>query len=114
VRAAELLDYLEVTNRARELREKLSGGQKQRVAIARALANRPAMIVADEPTASLDTGENLQHRQRLSHERVVATLRLRIKTLEESNRDLSDQLEAAYGRLAVVQPKIGDYNKHQE
>jgi putative ABC transport system ATP-binding protein len=58
-RGAELLDYLGVTNRARELPEKMSGGEKQRVAIARALANRPAMILADEPTASLDTDRGL-------------------------------------------------------
>jgi putative ABC transport system ATP-binding protein len=59
LRAAELLDYLEVTGRASELPERLSGGEKQRVAIARALANSPAMILADEPTASLDTDRGL-------------------------------------------------------
>jgi len=58
-RAAELLDYLEVTDRAGQLPEKLSGGERQRVAIARALANSPAMILADEPTASLDTDRGL-------------------------------------------------------
>jgi hypothetical protein len=52
------------------------------------------------------TAEVPQQRQRLSHERVVATLRLRIRTLEESNRELTEQLEAAYGRLAVIQPKL--------
>ena len=58
-RALELLDYLEVTDRAGQLPEKLSGGERQRVAIARALANSPAMILADEPTASLDTDRGL-------------------------------------------------------
>ena len=58
-RAAELLAFLEVTDRARELPERLSGGERQRVAIARALANRPAMILADEPTGSLDTDRGL-------------------------------------------------------
>ena len=58
-------------------------------------------------TSPVAAGENLQYRQRLSHERVVATLRLRIRTLEEVNRELKEQLEAAYGRLAVVQPKLG-------
>jgi putative ABC transport system ATP-binding protein len=58
-RAVELLDYLEVTGRAGELPERMSGGEKQRVAIARALANSPAMILADEPTASLDTDRGL-------------------------------------------------------
>lgn len=41
-------------------------------------------------------------RQQISHERMVATLRLRIRTLEESNRELKHQLEIAYGRLAVA------------
>jgi len=49
--------------------------------------------------------QNLQFRQRLSHERVVETLRLRIRKLEEINRELKEQLEAAYGRLAVVPPR---------
>ena len=57
-------------------------------------------------TSPAVAGENLHHRQRLSHERVVATLRLRIRTLEEINRELKEQLEAAYGRLAVAQPKL--------
>ena len=50
-------------------------------------------------------GEVPKYRQRLSHERIVATLRLRIKTLEDSNRQLKEQLEAAYGRLAVAAPR---------
>ena len=54
-RAVELLDYLEVANRAGALPAKLSGGEAQRVAIARALANRPRIILADEPTAALDS-----------------------------------------------------------
>lgn len=54
-RAQELLDYLEVGHRARAMPALLSGGEAQRVAIARALANSPRIILADEPTAALDS-----------------------------------------------------------
>ncbi len=53
--AQELLDYLGVGDRQAHLPEALSGGEQQRVAIARALANSPEVILADEPTAALDT-----------------------------------------------------------
>ena len=55
VRAVELLDYLEVGHRKQAMPSALSGGEAQRVAIARALANRPRIILADEPTAALDS-----------------------------------------------------------
>ncbi|MEO5336408.1 MAG: ABC transporter ATP-binding protein [Magnetospirillum sp. WYHS-4] len=54
-RAQELLDYLEIGERGHSYPSQLSGGQAQRVAIARALANRPRVILADEPTAALDS-----------------------------------------------------------
>ncbi|MCC6946826.1 MAG: ABC transporter ATP-binding protein [Bradyrhizobiaceae bacterium] len=54
-RAVELLDYLEVGHRKSAMPSKLSGGEAQRVAIARALANSPRIILADEPTAALDS-----------------------------------------------------------
>lgn len=54
-RAKDLLGYLEIAHRADSLPAKLSGGEQQRVAIGRALANEPPLILADEPTAALDT-----------------------------------------------------------
>ena len=54
-RALELLQALDVAHRARAETSELSGGEQQRVSIARALANRPPVILADEPTAPLDS-----------------------------------------------------------
>lgn len=54
-RAMEILKYLKLTDRATHKPAELSGGEKQRVAVARALINRPRVILADEPSGSLDT-----------------------------------------------------------
>lgn len=63
-RATELLESLDVAHRARAMPSQLSGGEQQRVAIARALINRPPVVLADEPTAPLDS------------ERALAVIRL--------------------------------------
>ena len=62
-------------------------------------------IMKARTTSPAVAGETPLSRQRLSHERIVATLRLRIKSLEDGNRELKEQLEAAYGQLAVASPK---------
>ncbi|MDP2861593.1 MAG: ABC transporter ATP-binding protein [Desulfobacterales bacterium] len=54
-RALELLEALDVAHRAKAMPSQLSGGEQQRISIARALVNRPPVILADEPTAPLDS-----------------------------------------------------------
>lgn len=76
-RALELMDYLGVADRASNLPSMLSGGQQQRVAVARSLANRPSVILADEPTAALDGHRGRQVMElfaRVAHEQGSAVI----------------------------------------
>jgi putative ABC transport system ATP-binding protein len=65
-RAAELLGTLGIDRHAGAYPGRLSGGERQRVAVARALMNRPALLLADEPTGALDTASGREVRQLLN------------------------------------------------
>ncbi|MFJ8006639.1 ABC transporter ATP-binding protein [Streptomyces fagopyri] len=64
-RAGELMEVLGIHKHARAYPGRLSGGERQRVAVARALVNRPALLLADEPTGALDTASGQEVRELL-------------------------------------------------
>jgi putative ABC transport system ATP-binding protein len=105
-RATELLERVGIPEKARQLPGNLSGGQRQRVAVARALANRPVMLLADEPTGALDskTGHEVLelfselHRQ--GNTILIVTHDLEIASL--ANR----QVEIHDGRIASPTEKV--------
>ncbi|MDX9733603.1 MAG: ABC transporter ATP-binding protein [Thermoanaerobaculia bacterium] len=97
-RALELLEKVGIPEKAGRLPAELSGGQRQRVAIARALANRPALLLADEPTGALDSKTGAEvlalfrdlHAQ--GHTVVLVTHDLSIASLAERRVELHDGL----------------------
>jgi len=91
-RAMELLDYLGVAERANNLPVALSGGEQQRVAVARALANDPSLILADEPTAALDSHRGRQVMElfaKVAHERNAGVL---VVTHDHRTLDVFDRI----------------------
>ncbi|MBF0101414.1 MAG: ABC transporter ATP-binding protein [Desulfobacterales bacterium] len=91
IRAMELLKYLGVGDRKDNLPHMLSGGQQQRVAVARALANKPSLILADEPTAALDSFRGRQVMelfQKVAHEQGAGVL---VVTHDHRSLDVFDR-----------------------
>ena len=91
-RALELLRYLEVGDRSENYLDALSGGEQQRVAVARALANEPSVILADEPTAALDSRRGRQVIdlfRKVTHERGAGVL---VVTHDHRMLDLFDTI----------------------
>jgi putative ABC transport system ATP-binding protein len=91
-RALELLRYLEVGDRSENYLDVLSGGEQQRVAVARALANEPSVILADEPTAALDSRRGRQVIdlfRKVTHERGAGVL---VVTHDHRMLDLFDTI----------------------
>ncbi|MDA8408363.1 MAG: ABC transporter ATP-binding protein [Deltaproteobacteria bacterium] len=99
-RAIELLESLDVVHRSGNLPYMLSGGEQQRVAIARALANKPMLVLADEPTAALDS---VRGRQVMELFRTVAReygTTVMVATHDHRSLDIFDRiLEMEDGKL---------------
>ncbi len=93
VRVQQLLNELGVAAKGRQYPAKLSGGERQRVAIARALVNRPAVLLADEPTGALDshTGEQVM--------KLLSGFNLRGQTVLLATHDI--ELARRYARRVI-------------
>jgi cell division transport system ATP-binding protein len=112
-RVAECLDLVGMTHRCDAFPHQISGGEQQRVAIARALANRPALLLADEPTGNLDPDTSHGVAQVLADvnrggttvvvsthdQRIVDTFRRRVVALENGVL-VRDEAAAGYDRAA--------------
>ena len=108
-RALELLDNLGVKNRSEHLPAMLSGGQQQRVAVARALANQPSILLADEPTAALDSVTGRQVMElfaRVAHEHgtgvIVVTHDQRALSVFDTIYEMEDGVLRQQPKEAVV------------
>ncbi len=118
-RARELLNMLGLSRRLKSLPKNLSGGEKQRVAIARALANNPDLILADEPTANLDSarGQEVMHLLRqialdlgqsvviVSHDHRIREVTHRVLWLEDGRfrADVMTARDPVCGQLIEVE-----------
>ncbi|CAH0286937.1 Putative hemin import ATP-binding protein HrtA [Peribacillus sp. Bi96] len=91
-KADELLSHLGLGHRANHLPEALSGGERQRVAIARSLMNDPEIILADEPTASLDSKRGRDVVEMLAHEVKSRNKAAIMVTHDERMLDLCDRV----------------------
>ena len=90
--AMELLEYFDIKEKAYSMPSQLSGGQNQRVAIARALANKPKIILADEPTAALDSERSVSVVQMLKKIAVEQNVAVVMVTHDEAMLPLCDRI----------------------
>ena len=110
-RARELLDFMGLADRATHKPAELSGGEKQRVAVARALVNNPAIILADEPSGSLDS-QNKQElhqlffdlRDKFGQTFVIVTHDEQLATLTDRTIHLKDGMIIPIESIEPINP----------
>ena len=105
-RASELLQFMGLTDRANHKPNELSGGEKQRIAVARALVNSPAVILADEPSGSLDSKNKEELHQLFFDLRDKYGQTFVIVTHDETLATLTDRTIHMKDGLLVTDPPI--------
>ncbi|WP_295421831.1 ABC transporter ATP-binding protein [Sulfurovum sp.] len=103
--AMELLDYFDIADKARAMSSQLSGGQNQRVAIARALANKPEIILADEPTAALDRKRSVSVVEMLKKIAIDQDVAVIMVTHDDAMLPLCDRILNIQDKKVVDVPK---------
>lgn len=103
--AMALLEYFDIADKAKAMSSELSGGQNQRVAIARALANKPEIILADEPTAALDTKRSVSVVEMLKKIAIDQDVAVIMVTHDEAMLPLCDRI------LNIEDKKVVDISK---
>mgnify|MGYP002624879982 CR=1 FL=1 len=107
-RAEELLDFMGLADRAQHKPNELSGGEKQRVAVARALVNSPAVVMADEPSGSLDSQNKQELHQLFFDLRDRMGQTFVIVTHDETLAALTDRtIHMRDGKIEEGSPKDG-------
>lgn len=106
-RVKEIMDYLDMSDKMKNMPSELSGGQNQRIAIARALANNPDIILADEPTAALDK------------ERAISVVKMLKKITREHNVTIimvthDDRLLPYCDKILTIKDKKIDIKENQD
>lgn len=99
--AMELLEYFDIADKAYAKPSQLSGGQNQRVAIARALANKPQIILADEPTAALDSARSVDVVKMLKRIAVDQNVAVIMVTHDDAMLPLCDRILKIEGKVVV-------------
>jgi len=106
--AMELLKYFEIDDKAYSMPSELSGGQNQRAAIARALANKPQIILADEPTAALDSKRSVDVVKMLKKIAIEQDVAVIMVTHDEAMLPLCDKI------LKIEEKKVVSSTNLQE
>ncbi len=114
-RAKELLDFMGLADRAGHKPAELSGGEKQRVAVARALINNPAVILADEPSGSLDSKNKAELHQLFFDLRDKFGQTFVIVTHDETLASITDRtIKMRDGLLETEEQKVKEITENEE
>jgi putative ABC transport system ATP-binding protein len=104
--AMELLEYFDIADKANAMPSQLSGGQNQRVAIARALANKPQIILADEPTAALDSKRSVDVVEMLKKIAKDQNVAIVMVTHDEAMLPLCDRILKIEDKKVIITKEV--------